>query len=262
MVSWLTYTRFLRKRLTKEIPINLTEYGFWFLCYLCIIYLIVNYFIIMRLLHREENNNNKIILNNLTELLYKPLIILDNALKYNKYISNNYCNFMIYIIKYLQKLKEKQVIIIIILFQIVPRIILISFLIIDTFYFHKLEIFYKIILIGILPFLFKYMKYCFRDFKEYYVKLLELKYKFILLFEKNIDYDEDDYDIWDRLHKNKLHNQYIPTKDYIEFKNKQRISQEPKTEYEENPFAFDYIYNDYKKKNNISENVDLSDEIY
>ena len=99
-----------------------------------------------------------------------------------------------------------------------------GFLIMDTFYFHKLEIFYKVVYLGILPFIFKYFKYNFNDFKEHYIKILESKYKYIFVLDEASAEDAN----WELNDNNKFHDQDISVKEYIEFKIKQHIYGIPK----------------------------------
>lgn len=256
-VLWIIWVRFLRTRLVKDIPITLTEYGFWFLLYICLIYLIILSMIIFSLVKKTRNDTNKKnIIKELMNQIYIPFIMLDHTIKYNNYMKNNYCNFKIILIKFMKCFKEKHFVSLVLMFQIIPRIILVGFLIMDTFYFHRLEIVYKVVLLGTLPFIFKYFKYNFNDFKEHYIKILESKYKYIFLLDEASAEDAD----WVLNSHNKFHDQDISVKEYIEFKIQQQIYSIPKVVYNENPVAHDHIYLDYKHANNIPENSDLSQE--
>ena len=139
--SWIIWSRFLRERTIREIPELLTEYRFWFLMYLCSLYL----YIIKSLL--KPNNTNELLIK-IIDTLYKPLYILDHLIKYNKFLKDVYLKYMTKFIELLTKLNNQQLLIISIIFQIIPRLILITFLTQDVFYYNKIELFYKVILIG------------------------------------------------------------------------------------------------------------------
>ena len=163
--SWIIWSRFIRERTIRNIPDELlTEYRVWILLYLCCIY-----FIIIKNYIKESKSNT--ILTTISETIntyfWKPLITLDHFIKYNIYCKNYYYIFMTNFMKLWDTIFTIHGKSIIISLYIIPRIILIAFLILDTFYFNKLEIFYKVVLIGILPFIFKYIEYSFKDF---YVK--------------------------------------------------------------------------------------------
>ena len=185
------------------------------------------------------------------------ITVLDNALKYNKYFKNKYLMFIQKIINYISTLKKKHYLMIIFVFQIFPQLFLIILLIIDVFYFNKLEIFYKIILIGLLLLIFKYFNYNFNDIKEYYIKELENTYENIFLSDKSAPYLKEDSDDWELNENNKYHNQEIPVREYLEFKIKQTLSGKPEVSYSKTPFSYEHIYEDYKKNNNIPKEVSL-----
>ena len=94
ITSWMIWSRFIRERTIRDIPdLLLTEYRFWILLYICIIYL----YVIKNLIKPKTNNP----FSNIINILYKPLTVLDNFIKYNKYIRVYYYKSMIYFIKHL-----------------------------------------------------------------------------------------------------------------------------------------------------------------
>ena len=183
ITSWIIWSRFLRTRTIRDIPdMFFSEYRFWILLYICCIYL----YVVKNLVKPKEGN---IILLELSNLLFKPLSMLDHALKYNKYIKPYYDKTMFRLVAFLDdNLADKKITIFIYVFQILPRIILVTFLLVDTFWFHKLEILYKIILIGLLPFLFRYFNYSLKDLYERWVLDLEDTYNFVDVHEKGYEY--------------------------------------------------------------------------
>lgn len=211
ITSWLIWSRFLRERTIRDIPdLLLTEYRFWILLYICFIYISV----IKNLIKPKQANS---FITNIINILYKPLTTLDHFIKYNKYIRTYYYKFMIGFIKYLDisNLKDNRIIIIIFFIQVFPRIILVIFLLLDTFYFKRLEIFYKIVLIGVLPFMYKYIKYCVKDIYEHWIKELENRYDCVVISEKN-DYEVDDN--IKEITKALYHNKEKSIKDYLDIK--------------------------------------------
>ena len=53
IISWLLWSRFIRERLPKDIPFELTEFRFYILVYICCVYL----FIIYNLMRKSKENN-------------------------------------------------------------------------------------------------------------------------------------------------------------------------------------------------------------
>jgi len=153
ITSWIIWSRFIRERIIRDIPDTfLTEYRFWILLYICFIYL----YVIKNLIKPKATNP---FINDIINILYKPLITLDHFIKYNKKIKPYYYKFMIKMVKYLDlnELDNKKLTMIIFFMQVFPRIVLVIFLLLDTFYFRKIEIFYKVVLIGLLPFIYRYI---------------------------------------------------------------------------------------------------------
>ena len=239
--SWIIWSRFLRERTIREIPELLTEYRFWFLMYLCSLYL----YIIKSLL--KPNNTNELLIK-IIDTLYKPLYILDHLIKYNKFLKDVYLKYMTKFIELLTKLNNQQLLIISIIFQIIPRLILITFLTQDVFYYNKIELFYKVILIGLLPFIYRYIIYSIKDFKEFYILLLEKLYKNVSLQDEA--YTDPSIE-WEKTENNKYHNEEISLREYFSFEINRIVTHYPQTEYEITPYPQEHVYDEYKKKHNI-----------
>ena len=182
MTSWIIWSRFLRQRVIRNIPDELlTEYRFWILLYICWIY----FYVVKSLIKEHKSHIIVISISNIIGYYFwKPLTTLDHFIKYNTYCKTSYYNFMMRMQKYWDELPERWHYSVILGFQIIPRIILVSFLLVDTFYFQKVELFYKVVLIGLLPFAFRYIQYCFEDFYDYLVKQLTDKYDLVMMYEK------------------------------------------------------------------------------
>jgi hypothetical protein len=226
MSSWIIWSRFIRERVIKDIPRELTEYGFWVLLYLCGVYL----FIIKNFLKPGKPIPGS---EDFITLIYKPLKTLDHAIKYNKYVKGYYYKYMkkfaIFIDihnNYENAPKTKQIKWIMFLVQVLPRIFLVTFLFMDTFYFHKIEIFYKFILIGAIPFIYRYFKYSTKDIYEHWIQILEMKYdkvliKIDMIFTEDDEEDEEDDDDEVCAQKRKdLHadfeNKEVTVREYVE----------------------------------------------
>jgi hypothetical protein len=161
-IAFIWY-RFIRERLPKNIPFNLTEYGCLILTYICCIYLIIITFLIFRF-----NSTSNI--SNFIDYIYKPLKVLDESIKTNPLINIYHKKTIEYFISILN---EKNYTYIYYFFNIFPRIILITFLSIDIFWFHHMKYFYKIILVGLLIFIYKYFIYSLKYAKELYTISIE-----------------------------------------------------------------------------------------
>jgi hypothetical protein len=172
--------RFVRERLPKNIPFNLTEYGCLILIYICCIYL----FVVVTLMIPFKVQKNHLIA--FMDLIYKPLKVLDESTKSNPLI-NKYFNKLLSLIA--DKITEKHILKIYYIFNIVPRFIVVTMLCLDIFWFHHIKYLYKIILIGIVPFIYKYMIYSFKYAKEQYILGLEPMVNKIMT-----DYNEDPKD--------------------------------------------------------------------
>ena len=155
--------RFIRERLPKDIPFHLTEYGCLILIYVCCLYL----FIIIMLIVTFQIKNSK--LNIIVEMIYKPLKVLDESFKENAFITH-------YHQKFIEAFSKRSINYskIYYLCNIIPRLPLLITLSVDTFYFHHLENIYKIILLGLVIFLYKYFIYSLKYAKEYFTLKLEL----------------------------------------------------------------------------------------
>lgn len=239
-ISWIIWARFIRKRTIREIPdFLLTEYRFWILLYICAIYL----YLIKSLIKPKKEN---IIPPEIIDLIYRPLTLLDRVFKYNKYINSYYNNKSQQIVAKLNEFSNKKITIFIFALRIIPRIILALFLLMDTFYFHKLEIFYKVILIGLLPFVYRYLKHSIKDLYNYWIEELEKIYKFVLVFEEGYRYTFSP----DREPKLKYHYEKISIKEFINLQYETEVEyclDNINYTYVGEPYPHDHVVQTYKK---------------
>jgi hypothetical protein len=213
--TWLIWSRFIRERTIRDIPdLLLTEYRFWILLYICFIYI----YIIKSFLKVKEISTFSNLIVRLVKIIYKPLITLDKTIKYNL-LENIYYDFSLFITSRMS-IKSRYKPFIISIFQVIPRAIMVLFLLADTFYFHKLATFYNVILLGIFPLIYRYLKYSINEIYEHYIELLEEKYEKVRIYEK--EYKEqyggyfDDKDISKSAAEH--HNKKVTIKEYIEIK--------------------------------------------
>jgi hypothetical protein len=190
LFSLYIWVRFIRERLPRDIPFTLSSIGFIILLYICCIYL----FIIIRYLRRPKTNEKVITI--IIDWLYIPVETLDTYIKHLPMIKLYYKRFFIFL-AYQSDYIMKHTSIFDLTFKILPRIILVTALFIDTFIFHKLFYLYKVLLIGILLFLGKYLLNSFKKLKKELIKEVELKTAFILIkyfpgIRKDVDDDIGD----------------------------------------------------------------------
>jgi hypothetical protein len=160
---WL---RFIRVRLPKDIPFNLSLLGFIILVYICCIYLYIVYSLLI------EKKPNNVLISTLVDYIFKPLKTLDQFIKNLPYINHYYKCFIVSLANKLDLiLMDSKVYYYV--FAIFPRLVLVTALWIDTFYFHKLHYIYKVLLIGILLVLNRYIIYSLKYAKEHFITQLE-----------------------------------------------------------------------------------------
>lgn len=246
--SWIIWSRYIRQRIIRDIPDDLlTEYRFWILLYICLIYI----YSVKNLWKSNTSPIIKEIATYFRDMIYKPLKTLDQFVKYNKIIEPYYYAFSLQSIGKILKLTSTSQKIIIFSLQIFPRIILVIFLLADTFYFNKLEIFYKVVLIGLLPFIFRYIKYSFKEISNHFIQKLENKYYFVYIFEENCDYTYDNDNKTKAIH----HYKRATIKEYIEIKYENVVawlSNKVNFEYTGDPYLHSALQKQYclQKYNN------------
>jgi hypothetical protein len=252
MSFWIIYARFIRERLPKDIPIKLSEFGFWFLSYICIIYIIM----IISLLFLTTKKPNETLIK-IRDLIFTPLVEIDHFFKYNQFMKKPYYIFMDNLIFILQKLNHTELLLLNIYFQILPRMLLVYLLFKDAFIFCKLEILYKFVLIGLLPFIHRYIKYSIKDIKEQYIKDMEVTCEGAHLFDEA--YADPNID-WEHTEDNKYHRRNVPLKEFIEFRIKQEVYKTPDVSYDFYWLIKTSVYEKYQKLHNIPLDTVLNKE--
>jgi Ca2+/Na+ antiporter len=159
MFSIFIWLRFIRERLPRDIPFNLSLLGFIILIEICCIY----GYVLFSLLRKNHSANPIVVY--LIDQLFKPLIAFDNFLKDLPGVQPVYLRFMVYLAHKLN-FTIKDTSIFYFIFAVFPRLVLVSALVVDIFYFHQLYYLYRVLLIGILLFLHRYIIYSFKHSKE------------------------------------------------------------------------------------------------
>jgi hypothetical protein len=253
ITSWIIWARFIRERLPKDIPLDLTEIKFYFLLYICILYL----YIIKSLLIPKEPHA---LIVKLIEILYAPLVTLDKSIKNNKYFLKTYNKMLTFGIERVDTFTFSQMQMLYISYNILPRAFLVTLLCINVFYFHKLELIYDFILIGIFPLLHRYIKYSFKYAKEQYIKSLNNKYDQVWVLDVN--YTKVDWEL--NPETMIYHNKMVSIEEYVKIQVENYFSKttEDKIEYNGEVFAKEEIYVQYERDKYGNKNIELTDEDY
>jgi len=205
MFTWFIYIKFLRIRLPKDIPIPLTELGFYIILYICLIYL----YIVKSLLFQKEPN---IYIKNLIEYFFHPLKLLDTSWKTSYLIEPYYMAIMSNFISYLESTSTLFRHLLFILFQLIPRTILCSIFILDIFYFNQLYYIYKFLILGLFPLLYRYIRYSLKAYTDHLFTFAERNYHSI--------YMKDFIDRWcvriEPLPEAIYHKEYVTIQQYVD----------------------------------------------
>lgn len=156
-ISWIIWSRFIRERTIRDIPDDLlTEYRVWILIYICCIYM----YIIKNLVKPRKITAFTQIITISLEYLFKPLITLDHAIKYNRFIKDKYHKMMLIIIYTIHTLKPIYLQIIIICFTTNPY--------------------------WVIPFIFRYLRYSIKDIYNHWIEELESIYSSVIIFKEGL----------------------------------------------------------------------------
>jgi hypothetical protein len=165
--------RFIRERLPHEMPFQINSLlGLFCLLYICIIYL----YIVISLWSKNNYNNQAIVY--ILNILYKPLETLDITIKYNPIVKPYYRKLITFCIVQHNKIctylsTQRYYSLFYVIFQIFPRVIFLTTLAIDIFYFHCLFYIYKVIPILLLILVGRYIVYTCKEAKEHLTLELE-----------------------------------------------------------------------------------------
>lgn len=179
ILSVFIWFKFIRERLPRDIPFHLSFIAFIFLLYICIVYIYIIYSLVI-----EKKYSNAFITNLITNI-FKPLKALDHSIKNHILIHSYYKHFIIYLSNKLYPILNNSKIYYY-TFVIFPRLVLVTTLWIDVFYFYKLLYIYKVLLIGILLLINRYIIYSLDYAKEHFISQLEP-----LIYTPYVSYDHE-----------------------------------------------------------------------
>lgn len=186
--------RFIRERLPHEIPFQINSLlGLLCLLYICIIYL----YIVISLWSKNNYNNQAIVY--ILNILYKPLETLDITIKYNPIVKPYYRKLITFCIVQHNKIctylsTQRYYSLFYVIFQIFPRVIFLTALVLDVFYYHCLYYIYKIIPLLFLLLLRRYIIYTCKEAKEHLIVELEAMSDYVIsdyvIFDNPDDADD------------------------------------------------------------------------
>lgn len=248
--------RYIRARLSKDLPFSyLSAKSFLIITTICIIYILIIKGLV------KPSVKKTILSEYIVPMLYLPLESFDQFIKEpleKEKIVTFIANKLSYLIK--------DTSIFYIIFAIIPRMILVSVLTLDIFYFQKLHYIYYFLYLTIFLFLNKYIIYSFKTEKK---RLIE-ETKILLMNESistpyvpgvhpNDDPDNEDYDEMDPFFANNAY-MSLPLELFIDFQVKSMVYDNITRKFSIN---LSEIYHDeIKKKYNCSSDIVTEEQQY
>lgn len=163
--------RFIRERLPRDIPFNLSLFNSVILLIVCCVYI----YIILRYIKPKTSNSILAIkfyqsLSRLSIIFYS----LDKTIKKNITINNKLEALLLLLITKLDALTiyDKKINKYI-FYNLLSKIILVCLFLTDVFFLNKLNLTYKFIIITIIPLLINYFIYSIKDLQQQYLQILE-----------------------------------------------------------------------------------------
>ena len=260
--SWMLYNQFIRERIPKNIPfITLSEFYFYILLYIVCIYL----YAIKYILFPKDPNDDIV---KIIAFFIKPVLLFDQLIKYNRYIYPHYIKLFFVVSRTLYNFGKKESVLFVYIFQLFPRIILLSLLIVDVFILKKIENLYYFIILGFIPLCSRYITYSIELMYEGFLQYLEDQYDKVWVTIKNIYCTVwNGYEYIDRkidIDTVKYHDITVSLIRYIEIKYEiyNEEDNEDKIEYEASCFSNKDAKKEHYKKNNIPADFELTQEDY
>lgn len=147
MFSFYIWVRFIRTRLPREIPYTLTLVSFFIL--ICIITSLI--YILYRMLRPKVPSQIILEILQYLRLNLRPLEILDNLLKQKGRLQYKIIFIFSYFIEKYNLFKDIINYKFYFYLNIIPQIIILFSFIFDIFYMRKIEYFYYILLLNLIP---------------------------------------------------------------------------------------------------------------
>ena len=167
-VSYI-WLRFIRERLPRDIPFDLTLISFFIL----IIIIITLGFIIYRI--KNPKVPPKFIYDFIQILIkiLKPLEYFDDLLKQKGNVQQRILHIVFFLIKKYKLYNSIKNYRLFFILNVIPKILLLTVFMIDIFFLHKIEYFYAFILLNIIPLFYIYIIYTLKKQAEIYTLYLE-----------------------------------------------------------------------------------------
>jgi len=150
---YLLWYRFIRVRLPRDIPFDLTIFGLIILIIICISFLFSIYHSIIK------QTKTNIIIITIQKYIFIPIQFLITFLIERKNIEPYITKYVLIVSEFIIKI---QVVYMYILTELIPRVIIVNSLLIDIFYFHCIKFFYITLLLGLIIFFNKILLNIFR----------------------------------------------------------------------------------------------------
>ena len=243
------YVAFIRERLPRDIPFNLTEIRCCVLIFICFTYL----FLIKQILYPHPLKNN--IIQKLLYYIGRPFIFFDSSIKYSKTIYPHYLKFLSNTTVKIKNWSSYDYLTIIYSLLILPRIVLVSIFLVDVFHLNKIEIYYYFIFLGIIPLFYRYYHYSLEFAQEQFIKHLEDLYDKVYLFQvHSSEYYEAlaEYENSDILNTAvaPYHEKLVSIRDYFKIQHNNMTDPKETWHYDAAVLAKEEIYVAYRKKHN------------
>ena len=196
LLIYYIWVRFIRIRLPREIPFNLTLFSFILLVISCGFFI----YILLRII--KPKIPNPVVYNLLLKIsqIYIPLIALDKWIKKTSIVRKLYEKTIRFSIKLLNPYTLyplDRASFLHIIFFATPNLVLALLLCIDVFFLYKIHLLYKFVILGAIPLIAKYFIYTIQQMKDEYILQLNHNYFIEILSQSNyeIDYLWDPKDI-------------------------------------------------------------------
>jgi hypothetical protein len=192
MTIILFWGHYLRPRLPRDIPFQLTLFRLVLLLFTCLIFVLV----LKHLIRPKPSKFFMYIYPHLApyhQLIFKPLHALDYIIRDTLF---NVTKFIIRLLPYITFPTSNFALWIYFALCFIPRLLLLILFILDIFYFKKLNLMYLFIWLGFIPLAIRYIKYILEQTLEDYILYLEPLYKAYPI-PKNEEQDKH----WEELHR-------------------------------------------------------------
>jgi hypothetical protein len=164
--SILFWNRYIRVKTPYKIPYQFNAVIYLFLVMsLCLTF----YYLICNFLGKQNNT--------IITILYNKIIIFDKYIKTSSFYEILLKNYFVIFFEKTSKVKH-----IYIYMEILPRIILLSVLLAETFYYNYIDFFLNILVIAIIPLLFKYLIFSFKDNLSQSIAIIDKQAEIFYIF--------------------------------------------------------------------------------